>query len=308
MSCLFYYILPIKMVKCSLNINRGDWMLNSSLKKDAIEKLKKEVANYEKAQKNIQQSALNLHNSRTSALGVVDNVEKYINSIANTPKEFAKEFETIRYNTASFKALSEITYDEKLMIKIAGGGTAAGVAAGVATAAFAPTAAIAIATTFGTASTGAAISGLSGVAATNAALAWLGGGALAAGGGGMAAGNALLALAGPIGWGIGAASLVAGGVFASKKNKDAAIKADKERLDILKERKKIDAVQYEIVELTSTTKKLTNGLFTAINEFIYSARGITTFSQYTPDQRHELIAIINNTSALSQLFMKEIGK
>jgi hypothetical protein len=48
-------------------------------------------------------------------------------------------------------------------------------------------------------------------------LAWLGGEALAAGGGGMAGGSALLALAGPIGWGIGAASLTAGGSFASEK-------------------------------------------------------------------------------------------
>ncbi|QIC47159.1 hypothetical protein GAG94_08550 [Lysinibacillus sphaericus] len=283
-------------------------MLNSSLKKEAVEKLKKEVTDYENGQKNVQKAALNLHNSRTSALEVIDNVERYINSIANTPKEFDKEFDAIRINTASFKALSEITYDEKLMIKIAGGGAAAGVAAGVATAAFAPTAAMAIATTFGTASTGAAISGLSGAAATNAALAWLGGGALAAGGGGMATGNALLALAGPIGWGIGAASLVAGGVFASKKNKDAAIKADKERLEILKERRKIDAIQYEIVELTSTTKKLMNELYKMITNFTNAAQDITSFEQYSSDQRQELIAIINNTSSLSKLFMKEIGK
>lgn len=283
-------------------------MLNSFLKKEAVAKLKKEVTDYENTQKNVQKAAVNLHNSRISALEVIENVESYINSIANTPKEFDKEFDTIRINIASFKALSEITYDEKLMIKIAGGGTAAGVAAGVATAAFAPTAAMAIATTFGTASTGAAISGLSGAAATNAALAWLGGGALAAGGGGMAAGNTLLALAGPIGWGIGAASLVAGGVFASKKNKDAAIKADKERLEISKERRKIDAIQYEIVELTSTTKKLMNELYKMITIFTNSAQEITSFEQYSSDQRQELIAIINNTNSLSKLFMKEIGK
>ena len=42
------------------------------------------------------------------------------------------------------------------------------------------------------ASTGAAISGLTGVAATNATLAWLGGGALSAGGFGVAGGMAVL--------------------------------------------------------------------------------------------------------------------
>ncbi len=50
----------------------------------------------------------------------------------------------------------------------------------------------ALATTFGTASTGTAIAALHGAVATNAALAWLGGGTLAAGGGGVAAGSVAL--------------------------------------------------------------------------------------------------------------------
>lgn len=63
----------------------------------------------------------------------------------------------------------------------------------------------------GTASTGAGIAGLTGAAASNATLAWLGGGALTAGGGGMALGTAVLGgiVAGP-------ALLIAGGVFGSK--------------------------------------------------------------------------------------------
>lgn len=60
----------------------------------------------------------------------------------------------------------------------------------------------AVATTFGTASTGTVIASLSGAAAHHAALAWLGGGALSAGGAGMAggamvlSGGALLAVVG----------------------------------------------------------------------------------------------------------------
>lgn len=63
----------------------------------------------------------------------------------------------------------------------------------------------------GSASTGAAIAGLSGIAATNATLAWLGGGAIAAGGGGIALGTMILGgiVAGP-------ALLIAGGIFSSK--------------------------------------------------------------------------------------------
>jgi hypothetical protein len=73
--------------------------------------------------------------------------------------------------------------------KIASAGT---VATGTAIGLGGQTAAMAAATTFGTASTGTAISSLSGVAAYNASLAWLGGGTIAAGGGGMAAGAMVL--------------------------------------------------------------------------------------------------------------------
>ncbi len=57
-----------------------------------------------------------------------------------------------------------------------------------------------LATSIGVASTGTAIGSLSGVAATNATLAWLGGGALSAGGLGMTGGMVVLggAIAGPV--------------------------------------------------------------------------------------------------------------
>lgn len=65
-------------------------------------------------------------------------------------------------------------------------------------------------TTFGAASTGTAIAGLSGAAAESATLAWLGGGALAAGGGGMALGAVALNFV-AIGPGILAAGFVVKG-------------------------------------------------------------------------------------------------
>lgn len=68
---------------------------------------------------------------------------------------------------------------------------------------------------FGTASTGAAISGLSGAAASNATLAWLGGGALAAGGGGMALGTLVLG-----GIAVGPALAVGGFMLASQGEKE----------------------------------------------------------------------------------------
>ena len=111
-------------------------------------------------------------------------------------------------------------------------------------AAFGPTVAMAVATTFGTASTGTAISALSGAAAANAALAWLGSGALAAGGGGMAAGHALLALAGPVGWTVGGLAVAGSGIYLHSRNGDLARKATQERL----------GVEGEIAATTDCTK------------------------------------------------------
>lgn len=282
-------------------------MLNTSLKKGAIKNLQEEVELHKLAGDNTTKAAIKLHTTRENSVVVIESIEQYINQLANTPKEFERDFDEVKVNLSSFRVLSEIQYDEEMMIKIAGGGTAAGVAAGVATAAMAPTAAMAIATTFGTASTGAAISGLYGAAATKAALAWLGGGAIVAGGGGMAGGSALLALAGPIGWGIGAVSLVTGGIFANKKNKEAAIKADAERVKITAERRRLSAIKHEIMSLQGLTKHLSNDLYMVFHQFVQGAQHISSYQDFSSDQKNELMAIINNTQSLSKLFMKEIG-
>ena len=118
---------------------------------------------------------------RNRAVDSIDNVKNLINSIANHPKEFDAEFEEIENSRKKFKDTCEFADKELKAARQVAGGMGAGMAAGASVAFMAPTAAMWIATTFGTASTGAAISTLSGAAATNAALAWLGGGALAAG-------------------------------------------------------------------------------------------------------------------------------
>ena len=282
-------------------------MLNTTLKKEAIRKLEQEIDFHKRISERTTTEAVKLHETRKNTVIVIDSIENYINQLANTPKEFERNFEEVKINLSSFKILSEIKYDEEMMIKIAGGGTVAGVAAGVATAAVAPTVAMAVATTFGTASTGAAISGLSGVAASNAALAWLGGGALAAGGSGMAGGTALLALAGPVGLGIGAVTLLTGGIFANKRNKDAAIKADNERFKISVERRKLDAARLEIARLQELTINLSNDLYMMFHRFLQGARHITSYNDFSYEQKNELIAIVNNTQSLSKLFMKEVG-
>ncbi|MGQ0516582.1 hypothetical protein ACT453_38125, partial [Bacillus sp. D-CC] len=71
---------------------------------------------------------------------------------------------------------------------------------------------------------------------------------VAAGGGGMAAGQGFLALAGPIGWAIGGTALAAGGWYTNKKNKQAAVEANKERFSIEK------ALEYGLIDKIFTNR------------------------------------------------------
>lgn len=169
-------------------------------------------------------------------------------------------------------------------------------------AALGPTAAMAIATTFGTASTGTAIASLSGAAATNAALAWLGGGALAAGGGGMAAGNAFLALAGPVGWAIAGVGIAGGGIYASCKNKKTAEEADKKAKEIWV---KVHTLRPKVERLRMLNRE-TKNLKPALNiaEFGHFPNDYAKFSD---DQKKKLAALINNARAMGKLINERVA-
>ena len=188
----------------------------------------------------------------------------------------------------------------------AAAGAGAGLAAGASVAFMAPTAAMWVATTFGTASTGAAISTLSGAAATNAALAWLGGGALAAGGGGMSAGSALLALAGPVGWSIAGATLLSSILlFASKrtklnKQKNEEIQAVKKNIEAVRE------LDGEIGLILSETV----GIRTGLNDMLTKALSLfgADYLMLGDAQKQLLGALVNNTKALSAMFERTVGE
>lgn len=129
------------------------------------------------------------------------------------------------------------------------------IATGAAVAVGGPAAIMAIATTFGTASTGATIASLGGAAATNAALAWLGGGALAAGGGGTALGATILGVMGPIGWGIAGIGAAGLGIAGYKKNKDDIEKIQKEISLINKSIKVMDRLSHNVTKLEDIIDK-----------------------------------------------------
>lgn len=280
-------------------------MFNSKLKKENLGRLERSVKQYDSVITEIKDNSIKLLEVRLEGIKLIESIESYINTIANTPKSFEKEFAAINLIVSNFKSeLNSLQTESDSTVKVSGGVAGAGVAAGIGVAAFAPTAAMAIATTFGTASTGVAISSLTGAAATNAALAWLGGGALAAGGGGMAAGNALLALAGPLGWAIGGVALAGSGIFASSKNKKIADEAYNKAIEVEKMTINFKRMNTEILELYKLTTKHKQGIEITYENLLKTKK--TDFNSFSNDEQYDLGALVNNTKAFAQLLNKVI--
>lgn len=282
-------------------------MLNDDLKKKALAKLEAADKEYQTVAVDVTKRAVELYEKRkATAKQVIQACEEYINTLANSPKEFDKSVSEFKVELDNFtKKIQQINTDANKATKESGSMAGAGAAAGVGVAAFAPTAAMAIATTFGTASTGTAISALSGAAATNAALAWLGGGALAAGGGGMAAGNFLLAMAGPVGWAIGGTALVGSAFLLGHKNAEIAEKANQETAKIKAKTASLKAAKEEITKLLTLTQQHADGVNTRLSFLKIDAPN--NYQHFSNQQKMELATLINNIQALSKLLNKKLS-
>jgi hypothetical protein len=281
-------------------------MLNSAMKKEAITALKATQEKHVAEANVVGEASARLFDLRqASSEQIITKVEEYVNTLANTPKTFDKTFAEYRAEFATFdEIIAQIEEEARKVNSRAGTGAAAGVATGVGVAALAPSAAMAIATTFGTAGTGTAISALSGAAATNAALAWVGGGALAAGGGGMAAGEAFLALAGPVGWAIAGTALVAAGLFARSRNRaiagDAAVETKKIHTHIAA----LTAAKVEINRLLRLTERHVDGLTVLLGQLI--ERAPKDYLEFSNVQKEWLGSLINHIHSLSELLNKKV--
>lgn len=273
-------------------------MLNSGYRKSSVAAWELAGQEYKKQCGDMVQSATSLHNTKAKAKSLLISVEDLLSSISCKPKEFEKVTTVISVRIEDFeKELVSIKKKSDLDEKLSRGAAGAGVAAGIGVAAFGPSAAMAIATTFGTASTGTAIATLSGAAATNAALAWLGGGALAAHGGGMAAGSAFLAMAGPAGWAIGGAALVGGGLMASSRNKKIAREAEEKTRQIRSETADLLKLQKRIESENQLLSSLQAGVFGCVLATM-ELRG-SDYTELTENERAELMRLINMSETLS---------
>jgi len=267
--------------------------------------LKDSINEYNDAFTLMNDKGLQLYIERCRAIDTINLSEALINSIANHPKEFDKEFEEINREREQFTDSCAFAEKELEAAREAAGSAGAGAAAGASVAFMAPTAAMWVATTFGTASTGTAISTLSGAAATNAALAWLGGGALASGGGGVAAGNALLALAGPIGWSIAGATLLTSIIIFAKKRTKLNKQKNEEIESVKKNTESVREIDAKISAILDQTNKIKEGL----DNMCISCMTMfgKDYLEFTDDQKKSLGALVNNTKALSAMFEKEVA-
>ncbi len=272
-----------------------------------VKKLEESVSRHENLRKDVNQTSTRLFEQRQRVVvEVIGPVEDYVNRLANTPKDFDKSVRAFRVATDRFEGVVQRVEEEFAAVrKLGGGGGLAGATAGVGLAAFGPTAAMAVATTFGTASTGTAISALSGAAATQAAAAWLGGGAVAAGGGGVAAGNALLALTGPVGWTVGGLALVGSGAYLRHRNGVLARRAVQERVRVEGEVRALRVAQLELAGLEERTWRHAEGTLAAVRWLRERAPG--DYWQFDPGHKRRFGALVNHVRSLGELIRKEVA-
>ena len=284
-------------------------MLGFGDKKKAKIKFEEEVKSYDETVMNLNKKIDWLHYEKERTYYVLKNVETYLNMLKNTPEKMIIELNSAKLEISTFEKEIDIIKKEleKIEFSAVTSGVktaAAGVAAGTTVVGFAPSAAMAVATTFGTASTGVAISSLSGAAATNAALAWLGGGALVAGGGGTAAGTALLALAGPIGWAIGGTGLIFSGLSINGKNKQAVEKYNEEVTNIRKEIVKLKLISAEIDRVGSGLRTDRDILKSKLS--LAQDTYPKNYDEMNNDQRLYLGALVNQLRVTSKKINEKI--
>jgi len=285
-----------------------DSMLNFETRREAVERLRVAVASYNDLAQEVMDEAQRLHDLRRATSDeLIVAVEQYINALANSPKEFEKSVSEYNVAIHSFNSIVSSLEAEIVAATIHGGvGAGASIGIGAATMATAPAAAMGIATTFGTASTGTAISALSGAAQASAATAWLGGGALSAGGGGVAVGARVIAvLGGPVGWGVGAVALVATAVWTNHRNAEIAERAMDDASSVTARIHALRTAKSEVSKLASLTSEHASGARDQLQWLQTNAPG--NYRRFSEDAKMRLGALVNNIQSMTKLLNTQVA-
>lgn len=282
-------------------------MFNISLKKEAL-RIHEEILNrYNNSYEEMRKSCEQLYKVRGESIELIKLIQRVINSIVNTPKEFDTELGKIGKELSEFNETEEYAKKAYNASVKAGRNIVWGAAVGWEVASMAPTGLMGIATTFGTASTGTAIRALSGAAAEKATMAWIGRnfvGFAVKEGAGLAAGQAFLALAGPIGWGVTAASTGISLISLTNKNKEIADNAVKEAKEIAKAREALDETTEKINVLKTETDLLLNDM--SKQKYKITKFMNLNYQAIKDEDKIFLGTLVNNTSSLSVLLNKTV--
>lgn len=274
-------------------------MLNAGYKKEALEECNRECQKYKGEYDSLVKVNTELYEDKKMAVKILKDVDEYVHSLSNYPKEIMGKAIAILIRRKAFeKEVEQIEIEAKNAEKQGKSFAGAGILTGAGVAAFGPTVAMSLATTFGTASTGTAIATLTGAAQTNAALALLGGGTVLEGGFGIVGGEAFLAMAGPVGWAIGGAALIGGGLLANSKNKKIAKKAEEQTKEIKNETIKLKELSEKIKAEIKVIKPLNNGVRNTFSEL--KSNGKLDYTSFTDDEKEALREMMNSANALSK--------
>ena len=258
----------------------------------------------ESAISKINKKIVELGNNTSSLYDSLTSLQDVFDQIRGIPSETKLQYEELKRIRLNWRHQAEVI--EKRFREATGknaGAFAAGAGVGVAVAAMGPSVAMGVATTFGVASTGTAISTLSGAAATNAALAWLGGGAVAAGGGGIVAGKFVLFMCGPVGISIAIVSLLTSGILIWKNATD---KKHIEEVFISICERDEKAYDLSVVELNERITRIVD----ESSKLSCAIEKIKTFGldydSMTEQQKYELGSYVNLMNASTQLLVNPI--
>lgn len=227
------------------------------------------------------------------------------NTIADFVSVFGQIHDVQFQGSAGLNELGKMHFDEQDISKMKemsnlAGSVLRGLSAGAGAGALAAFGAYGAAMTFGTASTGTAIASLRGIAAKSATLAFLGGGAITAGGGGMALGSVVIG-----GVAAGPAIAILGIVLdaSASKNLDNAYsnKAEAEKA----------AEGFEIIEMLCNAVTVRTNMFAillvklekALKVLIERMRQITQtkgcdYSYYTEEEQNVLAMALSLATAI----------
>jgi hypothetical protein len=236
-----------KGIDAKSDFNKADSLNNQakSIYNDATSELE---SAREKAQRSLTQlGKLKFSMYETKLIPFVE-AFKQIKNIDFQDQKLKDEFKLAGISSNDLRAIERSALDMQSVV--AGGVTALGAGGLAGLAAYGGVGALA--STAG----GTAIAGLSGVAATNATLAWLGGGALSAGGFGMAGGAAVLGgiVAGPV--------LAVGGMMLAAKAEEARHNASS---NLSKARAAVEEMKTAAVA-TAAIQKRFNEIVTVLKE------------------------------------------